>query len=545
MAHAPGLTESNQAWLDDFRARHGRNPRVLHIGNIANNAYLNAGILRRCGIDCDVLCFDYYHIMANPEWESSPLEGDHVDDFFPRWNEVNLHGFKRPRWFAHGPLEACLRYLRARRRGTSVEAERTWNELADARQRACNQNRDRQSLGDAKQTLGQRSAAFLRCLARKALRVCRPHANVASSEKHFDLAGRIDVVLDEYRARFPETDLASASDVSAFIGLADLWSAVLACYDLVVGYATDGLFPLILGRTPYIAYEHGTIRSIPFEPTPLGRNCALSYRLADKVFITNCDNRLAAERLGLDDYGFVPHPVNEERHPTIDARALRASLRQRLSADFVLFHPARQHWEACRHPSWEKGNDILIHGFARFLREVCPSAGAVFVNWGKTVAASRALLQELGIAERVLWIPPQPNQHMIAYIEATDLLADQFYLGAFGSTMPKALMLGRPALLYLDEAVHGWCFPELPPVLNARTPEQVCEQLTRVWQNESYRNELSQRGREWYHRHHDNGLIANRFVEAISDLLRRGRRAPILDSETGRGRNREAVQLVS
>lgn len=39
------LSPDNQRWLEAFRARHGRAPRILHIGNIANNAYNNAKLL--------------------------------------------------------------------------------------------------------------------------------------------------------------------------------------------------------------------------------------------------------------------------------------------------------------------------------------------------------------------------------------------------------------------------------------------------------------------------------------------------------------------
>ena len=49
--------------------------RILHIGNIANNAYLNAKILNEAGFECDVLCASYYHSMGNPEWEDADFEG--------------------------------------------------------------------------------------------------------------------------------------------------------------------------------------------------------------------------------------------------------------------------------------------------------------------------------------------------------------------------------------------------------------------------------------------------------------------------------------
>ena len=71
--HALNLAERSNAQVDPTVAEinriMGRKLRVLHIGNIANNAYNNARIQRQYGIDADVLCHDYYHVMATPEWE--------------------------------------------------------------------------------------------------------------------------------------------------------------------------------------------------------------------------------------------------------------------------------------------------------------------------------------------------------------------------------------------------------------------------------------------------------------------------------------------
>jgi hypothetical protein len=33
--------------------------RVLHVGNIANNVYVNAKLLRRAGVEADALCDEW------------------------------------------------------------------------------------------------------------------------------------------------------------------------------------------------------------------------------------------------------------------------------------------------------------------------------------------------------------------------------------------------------------------------------------------------------------------------------------------------------
>ncbi|MEE9572399.1 MAG: glycosyltransferase, partial [Candidatus Neomarinimicrobiota bacterium] len=217
---------------------------------------------------------------------------------------------------------------------------------------------------------------------------------------------------------------------------------------------------------------------------------------------------------------FVPHPINEEFLVYDEKeRTLFAFLRKALDSDFVVFHPSRQHWEEQRHPDWEKGNDIFIKGFARFVNKVNPRAGAVFVEWGKSVVDSKRLIEELGIANRVIWIEPQPNRKMIRYIYATDLLADQFYLGAFGSTMPKALACGKPAMIYLDNNIHEWCFEELPPVINAKTPEEVYVGLAKVYTDKEWAVQLADKGRSWYSKYHSNKIILEKLLTVYKEVL--------------------------
>jgi hypothetical protein len=101
-------------WLADFRRQHHRPLRVLHCGNIANNAFLNAKFMRSVGIDADVMSRDYYHIMATPEWEEAVVTGGWGDDHRPDFNMSNIGDYTRPRWFIQGTVWQTEEYLRAR-----------------------------------------------------------------------------------------------------------------------------------------------------------------------------------------------------------------------------------------------------------------------------------------------------------------------------------------------------------------------------------------------------------------------------------------------
>src|SRR5437763_8292443 len=337
------------------------------------------------------------------------------------------------------------------------------------------------------------------------------------------IESRIGDLAAAFRSDFPlRPDQLSAEELAGTFFFSaqyfDRLRHLCSLYDVVIGYSTDGIVPLAVGKRPYIAYEHGTIRALPFEDNTDGRLCALTYSRADLSFITNCDTVIAAGKLQLENDRLVPHPINEHVVAAPEPGSLRQELCRDLGADFLVFHPSRQHWEVQRHPSWEKGNDIFLKGFARFVKTARPRAAAILVDWGKTVAESRALIKELGIADHVLWIPPQNAAGMAAYIKACDVLADQFFLGAWGSTMPRALYLGTPAIIYVNESIHRWCFPEMPPIVNADSSDAVLAGLCRLV-DEGYRRELGAAGRAWYDKYHSNKVITEGFSRAVRDVL--------------------------
>ncbi len=108
MGTSSTLSEDDAVWLERFAMEKGRPLRVLHVGNVANNAYLNAKFLRRVGIEADVLCADYYHVMGCPEWEELELPRGHRSDFDPIFDRADLRGYSRPKWFFQGPLSYCI-----------------------------------------------------------------------------------------------------------------------------------------------------------------------------------------------------------------------------------------------------------------------------------------------------------------------------------------------------------------------------------------------------------------------------------------------------
>lgn len=431
--------------------------RVLHVGNIANNAYVNAKLLRRAGVEADALC-DEWRIFCQPEWEDAELQG--VFDADERLRPGAADGWSKPDW-ALRPQGLDPQSPRAPWANGHLRLVRDFPRLVRRRR--------------------ELSAAYA------------PLRSTLGSD-----LGVLDLARVSLWKQGLEQQVGSLS-------------ALFGAYDVVeLNGAYPAFIPLGLPGIPYVAFEHGTMRELPFEDTPRGRLLALGYRQAAKVIITNPDVVAQARRLGIENYVFVPHPLDEEKY-----RPGPSKLRVELEAegvDFVLLCPSRHDWDI-------KGSDRMLRAFAELVRTNRRSALLILNEWGADAGRSRALVDELGIGRNVRWLPPLPKLRLIDAYRAADVVLDQFLIGTFGAVAPEAMACGTPVVMAFDSELHRWCFSELPPVVDARTPEQIYAALLRLAEDEGELARLGRQGRDWIERHHGWRLVIDRHLQIYEEVL--------------------------
>ena len=137
MHNIAGEKTGSLDWYLGWQREVGRPLRVLHLGNIANNAFNNARIQRLYGIDAFVIAYENYHIMSSPEWEEAAFRGDYRDQFFPDWTKVDLAGYERPRWFASGPLPLCCEVIASQVDGDPKKTDELFARLKARREAVC------------------------------------------------------------------------------------------------------------------------------------------------------------------------------------------------------------------------------------------------------------------------------------------------------------------------------------------------------------------------------------------------------------------------
>lgn len=527
--------------------------RVLHMGNIANNGYMFCRELRKKGYQSDCFVPDYYHVNGCPEWEEASFNARGLDAFAPAWHKAKVKGFKRPRWFAQGPRYMVYRYLIHKNKKNHLRAILFWNLMAFfriiispgrinrffikawhhpfARKVFAMMGLDGQIPPVPPVNFKEIQATLPSDKLRKVLRENADIWIVENNKNEYDKFGnRINKsdydelgnlinqsTKDEEEAYIPPIQEA----VGAYDGEAEILKRLFEHYDLIIGYATDGIYPLMMGK-PYIAFEHGTIRRLPFKRETMGLLTKATYQAANKVFITNCDNIIAAKKLNLQNYTFCPHPITETFSPKAEnqSSSLRASLEERRGTDFIIFHPARQHWDdQARDTDWDKANDRLFRGFSNFLKEINPNALLICVESGAMVKKSKQLIKGLGISSNILWIKAKPHLEFMNWILAADCVADQFDGVTFGGIPPKAMLCKKPILTYIEPKVHDWCFSEQPPIYSANSPELVFKRLKQIYEDPEKSRDMGMKGHDWYMREYSSERLVQTYDETVKEIF--------------------------
>lgn len=486
-----------------FEQRFGRRMRVLHIGNIANYAFVNARMQRRAGIEADCIEPGFFHIMACPEWLEAPIEGDHGDDRTPKWSRVDLGGYKRPDWFVLGEEGLAFRYLAARQHGQAEEARKLQRQIAfHARSYAQDMPLP---AGVMKALLTSRNpmAMRLRHYVKRLLRGPGKAPPAAAEAEAMPAAGSF--AIEPPPAVLP------------FIQRSALWRDTLAWYDVIQGYTIQSVYPAAAGLPNFLSYELGTIRGLPFEESPEGRLTRWVYRMSPEVFVTNSDCMPAAEALGLD-MGHV-HKVLHA-FDIDDAIAFAAAWNEpEPGGPPVFYAPARQHWKN-GNASILKGNDVAIRG-AALLKARGHDFRLVLGEWGEEIGLSRELIAELGIADRIDWAKPLPRHKLWpAYMRARAII-DQFRSPAFGGVSLEALALGKRLITGYDHGLGGAFFSAPPPIHNCRTAEQVADAMEACLRDPTDESGLGRAAQDWMRREHSVARQLREQFSAYEALLSR------------------------
>ncbi len=215
--------------------------------------------------------------------------------------------------------------------------------------------------------------------------------------------------------------------------------------------------------------------------------------------------------MGFGDPVFIPNPYDLEN--------VSPSERQDHDRhELLLFHPTRLDWTySGEDRSSGKANDRLIRAFRRFLDDG-HKARLLLLERGADVRATHELVKSLGLAQFTLWESELKKKQLVDYLNAADIVADQFTLGAFGGTALEAMACAKPLLTHLKSSRALECYGDLPPIMNVATEDEIYTALVAL-RSPAERSKLGRRARAWIEKHHDWRGVTDTLIRLYESTL--------------------------
>ncbi len=167
--------------------------------------------------------------------------------------------------------------------------------------------------------------------------------------------------------------------------------------------------------------------------------------------------------------------------------------------DLMVFHHSRQVWEKSPDRFSWKGNDQLFQGFANFLK-TCRDLNPCIVTfeYGPDVASSKRLIQDLGIEKNVYWFPKMSRKEIMVGLSLSDIGTGEFHMSWLScGTIYETLAMAKPLMHFREDHLYEGHFPELYPMMHARTAEDISKGLHDYVARPKYYREMGGKGRIW------------------------------------------------
>jgi glycosyltransferase involved in cell wall biosynthesis len=286
------------------------------------------------------------------------------------------------------------------------------------------------------------------------------------------------------------------------------WPMLLAMrrYDVVQLSGATIRMGLFCPR-PYVLFPTGSDLFIsPFEETVDGLLARIGFRRAARTLYCEVNYPAYLRRLGADEAAmeFAPMMIDDDTYTPVDAGEVRESWREAVGGSFFILSACRQSWE------W-KGNDRLLEAFARLER---PEARLIVIRWGPDAERSAARIEELGATGRVLWLELSSKRALARCQSAADLVADQFVMDGYGTTVLESMASATPVAMRADEDLYRTHFDEPPPFIPCAEVDEIAMQLRRFIDDPEARAERARESRTWLSGHHGYRVVAPTYLRA-------------------------------
>lgn len=184
--------------------------------------------------------------------------------------------------------------------------------------------------------------------------------------------------------------------------------------------------------------------------------------------------------------------------------------------DLIVFHHARHIWKTVSFPEAVKGNDILIRGFADFVRKgKADNPCLVLFEYSVDVDESKKLIRDLALEGHVYWFRLLRRKDLMACLSLADIGTSQFthsYLA--NGVVCENLAMAKPLMGLRQDDLYKNDHAELYPMIHIEKPGDVTVALIDYMKRPGYYRDMGEQGRQWLQTH-----VVERSVDAFVEMI--------------------------
>jgi glycosyltransferase involved in cell wall biosynthesis len=201
--------------------------------------------------------------------------------------------------------------------------------------------------------------------------------------------------------------------------------------------------------------------------------------------------------------------------------------------NFILFHPSRLFIEKKKNyvemGVW-KGNDNLFQAFAIFLRKYNVTDACIALPeriHSPDISLAKQLISDFGIERNTVWLKPSSEEgfarnELVKFYSLSDIVADEFATGWFGSIVVEGLACGKPTFCYVDDDVMKTLYP-WHPIISASEPEAIAERIAEFYFDKQKAKAQGDISRQWAVEFHSlkygTNIYVNNFRKDLKEVF--------------------------
>lgn len=276
-------------------------------------------------------------------------------------------------------------------------------------------------------------------------------------------------------------------------------------YDVIHASTELPIFANFTGK-PFIAQSTGAdIAKLASEKSLKGFLLQYAYKRAKIVIFPAPHYYKYVKKLKLKKAIFLPMLWDYEQFcPSIK--------KFKKENKFIIFHPTNQVWDY-------KKNFIFLNAFKK-LAKTYDNIHLIIINRGPDKNKTKKLLNESYLKSKVTILPETLAQtKLIDYYNNADVIVDQFGVGSSGLIGQEAMSCERPLIQYLDKELYKKFYSEVPPILNAKTEDEIYSCIQKLIKNPDLGIEIGKRSREWILKYHNHDMIIKKYIYLYNAII--------------------------